>query len=485
MTNLHAEIADRFNSDKPAVARGRASDMSYIELAAFAAAIADAFDALPKGDSIGILSTRRWEAYAAVLACFFAGRCFVPLNPELPKDRLANIVQQGHVGLVIHDATTADLASGLDVSVCDPADMGTSLRKLSDFPVPNSEAIAYHMFTSGSTGEPKGVPVSYESLAHYIETARAALGLHQAGRYSQLFDLGFDLAMHDIFVAFANGGTLVPAGKLDLLMPHSYIHKKKIDHWFSVPMLAMVAARGSIDAESKHRLKSALFCGEPLPMAYARDFRRFVAADEPIWNLYGPTEATIAFTCKRVDFCHDEAGIVPLGTPFGRNKIAVETEDRSIVEVNEGIEGELLLGGPQIFSGYSPATDTECFTATNPVYYRSGDLVRMSGGELYHLGRTDSQIKLRGYRIELGDVEAAVRRAFDLDILASVVIGEGEGRQIALAYVADEEITATDRLNIFLPSYMIPHRWMRVHDMPLNINGKIDRNALRSMDWPT
>jgi non-ribosomal peptide synthetase component F len=291
--------------------------------------------------------------------------------------------------------------------------------------------------------------------------------------------------MHDIFVALANGGTIVPAGQMDLLMPHSYIQKKKIDYWFSVPMLAMVAARGMGDAPSTHHLTSALFCGESLPMAYARDFRQFMTEGATIWNLYGPTEATIAITAKAVDFSHDASGIVPLGVPFGDSMIAVENDAGNVIEIAEGVEGELLLGGPQVFDGYRPATAANCFTDTTPVYYRSGDLVRLTDGELLHLGRTDSQIKLRGYRIELGDVETAMRRAFDLNALACVVVGDGEARQIALAYVADADITDHTTLADHLPAYMTPQLWMRLEQMPLNVNGKIDRKALRTMEWPT
>jgi D-alanine--poly(phosphoribitol) ligase subunit 1 len=116
-------------------------------------------------------------------------------------------------------------------------------------------------------------------------------------------------------------------------------------------MLAMVAARGAKRASATHKLRSALFCGEPLPMAYANDFRQFVDEGQPIWNLYGPTEATISFTCKPVDFEYDMSKTVPLGSPFGQNRIAVEHEDGTITDLTEGCEGELLLSGPQVFSG--------------------------------------------------------------------------------------------------------------------------------------
>ncbi|OED49407.1 hypothetical protein AB838_06955 [Rhodobacteraceae bacterium (ex Bugula neritina AB1)] len=485
MTQLHDDIARHLSSSAPAVALGRKGDLSFADLAARAAAVLDHTADLPAGESVGILATRSWEAYATVLACFFGGRSFVPLNPELPVDRLKKIVAQGQVGLVMHDKARHETAQSLECPAHDVASLAPSQTPLQAQPRPDPSELVYQMFTSGSTGDPKGVPICYGNLDHYVQTLRAAVGLRGDGRYSQLFDLSFDLSMHDIFIALANGGTLVPAGQMDLLMPHAYIQKKQIDHWFSVPMLAMVAARGANGAEATHRLSSALFCGEPLPMSYASDFRQFVAQGQPIWNLYGPTEATIAFTCKAVDFSYDLSKTVPLGAPFGANRIAVETEEGEVKPLTEGCEGELLLGGPQVFSGYRPAIAASCFTDTDPVYYRSGDLVRMAKGEVQHLGRTDSQIKLRGYRIELGDVEAAVRRAFDMDALACVVLGEGEGRQIALAYEAAADISDVSALADHLPGYMMPQAWMRLDKMPLNVNGKIDRKALRAMDWPT
>ena len=483
MTRLHAEIAENLMHDSLAVALGDDGDMSYSDLAARSAALLAPISALSEDQSVGILSTRKWEAYAAAVACFFGGRRFVPLNPELPLNRLTSIVDQGQIGLVIHDKSNAKLAAGLNRKLIDPATLSISEKSLQSCVQPNDDDVAYQMFTSGSTGTPKGVPVSYGSLSHYVETVRPSVDLQSSGRYSQVFDLSFDLAMHDIFVALANGGTIVPASPMDIMMPHVYIRKKRIDHWFSVPMLAMVAARGAGKMQSDHRLTTALFCGEPLPMAYARDFRQFVAEGVPIWNLYGPTEATIAFTAKAIDFSHDMASVAPLGEPFGDNLIAVESSNGQVCDVAEGVTGQLLLGGPQVFKGYSPDTGADCFTKTTPIYYRSGDMVRMMDGELHHIGRSDNQIKLRGYRIELGEIEAAVRRAFELDTVACVVVGEGESRQIAVAYSCDTDIVSKSILSDYLPSYMAPQLWMRMDTLPLNVNGKIDRKSLQTLDW--
>ena len=344
--------------------------------------------------------------------------------------------------------------------------------------------IAYQMFTSGSTGEPKGVPITYDSLAKYVAGIRSMTGRDKGGRFSQLFDLSFDLSMHDIFVALVSGGTLVPASNIDLMMPHAYIEKKTIDYWFSVPLIASVALRGLGDKQVEHKLSRAMFCGEQLPTEYATGFRTFMKPNADIYNLYGPTEATIAFTSKKFEGASSDLAVVPLGAPFGDNLIKIKTEVGEIVDAHEGAEGELLLGGPQVFGGYVPTNSAECFVDENPRYYCSGDRGRVRHGELLHLGRKDGQIKLRGYRIELGDIEAAFRKAFGCVAAAAVVLGEGEAREIRLAYQHDHEIEDISPLSEFLPAYMLPARILRLVNLPININGKIDRKSLRQVPWP-
>lgn len=484
MTALHRAIQNHMaqKPDAVAVVLGRGKTISYGALAGQIAGVQTSFSAA-RPAAIGVLATRVPEAYVAVLAAFFSGIKFVPLNPELPKERLQKIVALSGVDLVCHGSKTAQLAQALDVPLCDVSQI-EGVSPVTYEPI-DPTAFAYHMFTSGSTGEPKGVPISYSNLDHYITAIQAATGLLDGGRYSQFFDLSFDLSMHDIFLALANGGAIVPAGDMELLMPHSYIQKKQVDHWFSVPLLAPVAVRGLAGLTPSHTLSTAMFCGEPLPSDYAAAFGVFLAQDASLYNLYGPTEATIAFTARRFEAGLERYPVVPLGEPFGQNAIAIEeAEGRILTQTDlEGAEGELLLAGPQVFGGYLPAQSHACFTGASSQYYRSGDRVRMEGGELLHLGRNDSQIKLRGYRIELGDVEAAFRKCFDVTAAAAIVVGEREARQIAVAYEAAAPIEDLSRLEAALPTYMHPQLVQHLDRLPTNINGKIDRSALKAMAW--
>ena len=486
MTELHKAVLASFSqfSDRCAVSSGR-DNTSYAELQDL---IIGLQRQIAGKRAVGILSTRRLDAYVAVLASFLSGIRFVPMNPSLPVERLAAIATTGQVDLIVCDRSSHALAVELNiatVSIDDAAQSATGSRSQFLLADNGPAAIAYQMFTSGSTGVPKGVPISYGNLSHYVIEITRLLKLGTGGRYSQLFDLSFDLSMHDIFVAIANGGTLVPAGPMDLLMPHKYIEKGEIDHWFSVPVLAMVSARGQGDKSPPRQLQSALFCGEALPTDYALGFQKFIAGGGPLYNLYGPTEATIAFTAKRFDNLQTQFSTVPLGPVFGENKIAIETDAGDVVPANPGTTGELLLGGPQVFAGYEPDLGDTMFVIAQGVrFYRSGDLVDVVEDEIIHLGRKDSQIKMHGYRIELGEIEAVFRNQFNCNSAAAIVIGAGEQGRIVLAYEHSQTIDDQSGLADILPDYMIPKATLRVDVMPTNINGKIDRKSLSQLPWP-
>ena len=468
--------------DCPAILLGRKGGVTYAELSKWVGGIQHAI--AQDHQTIGILASRTAPAYAAVLACFLAGKRFVPLNPDFPIARLEKVVNVSGIDVVLFDPKAEEIAKELFDTCINLSDLkekssdGAALQLEEKI---DGAAICYQLFTSGSTGEPKGVPISYASLDHYISSITDILRPAAGARFSQLFDLTFDLSMHDIFLCFSTGGELVPAGQMDILMPHRYIEKSKINYWFSVPMLALAATRGLEGAVPEHKLTNAAFCGEALPEAYARDFKVFLNAGAQLWNLYGPTEATIAFTACRHPDTGFELSTVPLGVPFGENVIAIEAEDGSIVDCVNGAEGELLLGGPQVFKGYEPEVDKPCFTDTTQRYYRSGDQVRMRAGQLEHLGRIDDQVKIRGFRIELGDVEMAFRSRYNCDTAVAVVLGDGAGATIALVYTGTVEIDDLAGLTDVLPQYMHPNRAIRIDSMPINVNGKIDRRAILDM----
>ena len=428
---------------------------------------------------VAILANRSIEAYAAVIACFRFGRTFVPLNPSFPPARLKTIVEHSGADECLFDPQHGGVVAGLGIAARS-IDLGAAG---SDFAPqePNPDTRAYHLFTSGSTGQPKGVPITHASLGHYVGHIVAAVGIDEHSRATQFFDLSFDLSLHDIFVTLSTGGTLVPASEMALMMPHRFVAANAIDIWFSVPLLAVAAARGQAAMPAEKRLKKALFCGEALPGAYARGMATLMADGGEQWNLYGPTEATIAFTAHRLTDEDFERDVVPLGEPFGDNRIAVLASDK-VHPASEGAEGELLLGGPQVFGGYSPANDADPFVTdeSGQRFYRTGDLVRIIDGDIQYVGRLDSQVKIRGHRVELGEIESACAKLPGVEAAAVVLLGDHANPKITVAWQGDPLADFTPLASRLAP-YMVPKDTRHFDALPTNANGKIDRRAVKDL----
>jgi amino acid adenylation domain-containing protein len=475
MSWLSARVEQRLAEcgDRPAVDSGNGKLISYSSFRGITGAIARQ---LSGRGPVAILANRSAEAYAAVIACYRAGITYVPLNPAFPIARLQKVIQLSGAVECLFDPRHASIAEQLD---CPMLPIALDQEDASFSPAaPEPETFAYQLFTSGSTGEPKGVPIPHRALSHYVEHIIEAVGIGDGWRASQFFDLSFDLSMHDIFVTFATGGTLIAAGDIDLMMPHRFVARNQIDIWFSVPMLAVAATRGQAARPEVPRLKKALFCGEALPTEYARAIRSLLLDGGEIWNLYGPTEATIAFTAHRFEEGTCPPDTVPLGSPFGNNVIAVLADDE-IRPVNEGAEGELLLGGPQVFAGYQPPVQSPFVSdASGQRFYRTGDLVRLAEGQLRYIGRIDNQVKIRGHRVELGEIEAACRRVDGVDVAIALLL-DGTNPRLVLAYEAAKDADFQG-LSAALPAYMIPESFHRFDRLPTNANGKIDRKQLKA-----
>lgn len=444
---------------------------------------------------IGILSNQRIETYLAVVGSVMAGITFVPLNPKFPSTRLQTILELANVDFILTDDSTELIhhenfsnVSRLNVSdlartaVDDSQESISSMSRALQTEL-NSDDFAYLMFTSGSTGVPKGVPVSYGNLASYIAAISDVLRIGRGLRFTQFFDLSFDLSIHDIFLSQYLGGTLVAPKPIDLVMPQNYLNRENINVWFSVPVLGALLGRSKKKAEYSG-LQHMLFCGEALPIETVIACRPHLAPTGRMWNLYGPTEATIAFTAADVTHTATTEGVASIGLPFGRNRVALHAAEGIIESPKPGDEGELLLGGPQVFQGYSTDVPLPFVVENDNTYYKSGDLVRIAELGIEYRGRVDSQVKWRGYRIELGEIETAIRAEFELKTVA-VVLTQGTDDPVIVAWCLRDECTRElnlDQLNERLPSYMIPHQIVQLDAMPLNVNGKIDRLALSKME---
>jgi len=498
----------------------RGEETTYKDLANRAKSLgATVTKAVPSADVAltAVFAYRSQTAYAGVLGALLAGHGYVPLNPTFPVSRTRLMLERSMCRSLIVDARSEPqlerLLSGFPcplVVICpDQNDVTELAKKLPKHQIIGAaeladaaewkprnidvNSIAYLLFTSGSTGQPKGVMVSHANVLHYVDYVTKRYGIENSDRLSQTFDLTFDLSAHDLFVTWASGACLCIPTQKQMIKPGAFINEARLTAWFSVPSTAIFMRRlGELKTGSYPHLRLSLFCGEALPVEVVREWSS-AAPNSVIENIYGPTELTIGCTSyqwdNRTSPAECEQGIVPIGEPFEDMEALIVDED--LREVAVGGEGELIMTGPQLSKGYwcDEEKTKRAFVSVKGregVYYRTGDRVRRSAPNrpLVYLGRLDNQIKVLGHRVELGEVEAVVRDLSGVD--GVVALGWPNGRsadRIELFLEADSFDTQPlmDQLKTKLPPYMVPQRIQVLRRFPLNPNGKYDRRALETM----
>ena len=460
---------------------------------------------------IGIFGHRSHGVYVGILTSLMLGATYVPLNASFPIERTAAMARAAKLDAMILDDSAARVLGSLPhdalphviFAPCSDAPLhlagpftiitARSIQNRSSF-VPTLAGFdddAYILFTSGSTGKPKGVPIRHRNAAHFLRHNLERYLITPADRLSQTFDLTFDLAVFDLFMAWWSGAAVCTMSPIEALAPGHYIQQKGITIWFSVPSVARLLLKGrQLTPGAFPDLRLSLFCGEPLTRIVAESWA-VAAPNSIIENMYGPTELTIACTAYRwernssLDACVND--IVPIGNLYpGLSQIIVVEDDRSVAP---GEVGELCVDGPQRFAGYlddSHRTAKAFLTlASGRTYYRTGDLVFVNASyELCYVGRKDTQVKINGFRIELGEIEGELRRlqgVIEAVVLALPISGDHAGGRELVAFVVGDGITkgaVTQGLKRFLPAYMIPKRIIIRANFPLNSNGKIDRTLL-------
>ena len=494
---------------------------SYAELARLAWGVAAELQQLPGwaseapgGDAprVGILASRSAGACVAALGAAWAGATYVPLGLKWPEDRLLQVMRRSRLTALLTDAQGAALLSprlraaipptlclGAAPDALLPGVMRLGLAPLAAGsprrPVPPPRPLApgqtaYILFTSGTTGEPKGVMVPSRAVSHYVPAMARHLRLTPEDRVLDLFELSFDVSVQSLFCTWQAGASLHLLPPERVMNAVAFVRDKRLTFWNSVPSLVTLLMQvKALVPGAMPSLRLTTFGGEQLTVPLVRAWRQ-AAPHSEIHNMYGPTEATVTCLGQRLEEplpVRPGSDALAIGRPLEGCELAVF--DDAGQPLPPGQSGELAVAGVQLATGY---LDAPALTAARFVHrqgrrwYLTGDLALQDEAGRYHcLGRMDHQVKVRGHRVELEEVEAHLRPLAGHSLVAAVPWPwQGAQAQGLVAFVAGDALDEAQTLHALrqrLPAYMLPTRLVCLPQMPLNANGKVDRPALRRL----
>ncbi|WCN79541.1 non-ribosomal peptide synthetase [Micromonospora sp. LH3U1] len=427
---------------------------------------------------VGLHVRRSLEVIVAILAVNKAGGAYVPLDPSHPADRLALLVEDAGLRLVLTDDVSG-AGFGVETVVVDTV-VGEGPC---DAPVSglSPDNLAYIIYTSGSTGRPKGVMVAHRNLHHVMPWQQQQAGVARAQRVLQVASYSFDFSVWEIITPLLAGGTVhIPAPGVHMIGPD--LHEALLTHAIeNLNFTPGALATLPVEPPLPH-LKTLLVGGE----AYSPDLVRAWAPGRTFYNVYGPTETTVFATGTQVT---ERLTTLHMGRPI--TNVELYVLDTNLQPVPTGVPGQLYIGGAGLTRGYlnRPDLTAEVFIA-DPFgtpggrLYRSGDLVRyLPDGSIEFIGRADHQVKIRGFRIELGEIENTLLQHRDVTTCAVLVLPDGASqRLVAYASPVAGALLKADEVRAYLadklPAHMIPSAFVFLDELPLNRNGKLNRAAL-------
>lgn len=482
---------------------GSGVQIGYGELGALADRIAAGMHGygLTQGSVVAMFHDKSPAAYAAMLACLRLGVIYTMLDPESPWARLHKILSTCKPTLLLSAFAICPHAPEIEAAGFDkPVILDTFVQDTHGAELPDSTRIAgstpaYIMFTSGSTGNPKGAVMSHANLLWFIQWSRERFSISPDDVLTNVNPIYFDNSVFDFYSAIFNGATLVPVTAAQVRDPRILvrsIHETACTIWFSVPsLLIYLLTTRAISKADFPGIRKIIFGGEGFPKTKLKILYEMFGERAELENVYGPTECTCicsAHTIEPNDF-DDMQSLATLGPVSQNFDFEILPQDPS-----EPTFGELFLRGPHVGLGYyNDAERSSRSFIQNPTHtlyadigYRTGDLVKLDEhGNLHFKGRADFQIKHMGYRIELEEIEAAFSTLSDIKECAVIYETLGEGMGQILAFVGAEPNTDADkliaRIATLVPAYMVPRRAWVLDTLPKNANGKIDRHALKKL----
>ena len=469
-----------------------------------------------RGDRVGLYLDKSLEAVVGIYGILKCGGAYVPLDPSAPTRRLGYIA--GDCGLrVLISSAAKEAAWGelvahgapLDVVVtADGADLigdlvGVHVMTADDLERQDSTApdvgtisldLAYILYTSGSTGQPKGVMLSHQNALAFVRWSVETFDVGPNDRLSNHAPLHFDLSVLDLYAAAMAGAAVVLVPQALSVFPvqvRDFIESRHISIWYSVPsILSMLTLRGGLRVGSLPDLRTVLFAGEVFPTKYLRSLMDLLPRAH-FYNLYGPTETNVCTWYDVPPLPDDATEPIPIGNAIDDVEVFAIRDDGAPAGVDD--VGELFVRGDTVMHGYWGDADRSARglvpdprgSALRDTVYRTGDLVRLRADGNYELlGRRDHQIKSRGYRIELGEIETALYS--HPDVLECVVVAVPDPlvtNRIVAFVAARDGLVEPDLVKVAaerVPHYMLPERIEFIDELPKTSTGKVDRLALTS-----
>jgi amino acid adenylation domain-containing protein len=436
---------------------------------------------------VGLVTNDDVFTYASIIALWLEGKAYVPLNPEFPIERNCKIIEQAGIVSILDSSSVKQFG---DYNSLLTKNLDDSRIDLTPVEISN-DTLAYIFFTSGTTGTPKGVPITFGNLSGFIEAQQALdYKITKEDRCLQMFELTFDLSVVSYLAPLLKGACIYTIPKDEI--KYSYIFELMEDHDLTYSLMVpsiLHYLRPYFDEINCPGMKFSLFCGEALPIDVTEEWAKCLP-NATIANVYGPTECTIYcmdYTFKRKGENKTHNGVLTIGKDMKNTSTIIVDDQNNEVDIEE--QGELCLSGVQLTPGYwqNEEKNKEVFFYKNhngkkTRFYRTGDLCRADkDGDVLYLGRVDFQAKIQGFRVELSEIEFYAKEALDKrNAVALAFTNNISNTEVGLVIESKPMDTKQllVHLNEKLPKYMIPTQIKFISSFPLNTNGKTDRKTL-------
>ncbi len=454
---------------------------------------------LQPGDLVGVMLDREPNLLSVMLGVLKAGGVYLPIDPAYPTERKQTIIEDAQLKLLITRSNFSQQIDDSNIGLIDLNVVTTTIREQSSEPIPTSPKstdLAYVIYTSGSTGKPKGVMIAHNAILNYATWARKTYVQDESVTFPLFTSISFDLTLTSIFVPLTTGNEICIYPEAGNAFPIDQVLEDNL-----VDVVKLTPSHLRLMRSASHfrrptyqsKIKRLIVGGEELTSQLAHEIHALFDGRVEIYNEYGPTEATVGCMIYQYQGEQELRRTVPIGQAIDNMDILLLDQHHKLVP--EGVVGEMYIAGVGLSSGYlnNEELTTERFLnhpfREGEKLYKAGDLARrLPDGNIEFLGRVDKQVKIRGFRIELGEIEQALQAFDGIDKCVALIKSKGEEKRIVAYYVsgmAYEDATLGTFLSQKLPSYMLPSFFIKVDEITLTPNGKVNQKALPSPELKT